>query len=103
MRAASMRARRWLAVIGRAASPSETARVNIIPQVRDEVKCPPAQVFLDQEFAFLYIGTMFPYSERSCALTNFCQGDTRLGIGMSKTRKSGNRSGETPSTRNRLS
>jgi hypothetical protein len=33
-----MRARRWLAVIGRAASPSETARVNIIPQVRDEVK-----------------------------------------------------------------
>src|SRR5215469_8291897 len=56
-------ARRWLAVIGRAASPSETARVNIIPQVRDEVKCPPAQVFLDQEFAFLYIRTMFPYSE----------------------------------------
>jgi len=31
----------WLAVIGRAASPSETARVNIIPQVRDEVKWPP--------------------------------------------------------------
>jgi len=31
--------RRWLAVIGRAASPSEkTARVDIIPQVREEVK-----------------------------------------------------------------
>jgi hypothetical protein len=29
----------WLAVIGRAASPSEkTARGNIIPQVREEVK-----------------------------------------------------------------
>src|SRR5262249_46642725 len=31
--------RRWLAVIGRAASPSEkTARVNIIPQAQEEVK-----------------------------------------------------------------
>src|SRR5215475_2829245 len=31
--------RRWRAVIGRAASPSEkTARINIIPQVREEVK-----------------------------------------------------------------
>src|SRR5262245_10787180 len=29
----------WLAVVGRAASPSEkTARVNIVPQVREEVK-----------------------------------------------------------------
>src|SRR6516225_11702009 len=35
-----MRARRWLAVIGRAASPSETARVNIVAQVREEVKWP---------------------------------------------------------------
>src|SRR6516225_10901545 len=32
--------RRWLAVIGRAASPSETARVNIVAQVREEVKWP---------------------------------------------------------------
>src|SRR6516164_7031346 len=33
--------RRWLAVIGRAASPSEkTARANIVPQVRDGVKRP---------------------------------------------------------------
>src|SRR5215510_1531464 len=35
-----MRARRWLAVIGRAASPSETARDNIVAQVRAEVKRP---------------------------------------------------------------
>ena len=35
-----MRARRWLVVIGRAASPSETARVNIVAQVREEVKWP---------------------------------------------------------------
>src|SRR5262249_34062509 len=32
--------RRWLAVIGRAASPSETARVNIVAQVGEEVKWP---------------------------------------------------------------
>src|SRR5262245_44436326 len=32
--------RRWLAVIGRAASPSETARDNIVAQVRAEVKRP---------------------------------------------------------------
>jgi hypothetical protein len=32
--------RRWLAVIGRAASPSETARVNIVAQVPEEVKWP---------------------------------------------------------------
>ena len=32
--------RRWLAVVGRAASPSETARVNIVAQVRAEVKWP---------------------------------------------------------------
>jgi hypothetical protein len=34
-----MRARRWLAVVGRAASPSEKpARPGIVPQVREEVK-----------------------------------------------------------------
>jgi len=82
---------------------TETARVNIIPQVRDEVKRPPAQVFLDQEFAFLYMRTMFPYSERSSPFANLSQGNTRLRIGMSKTRKSGNRYGESPSTRDKLS
>ena len=51
-------------MIKRSGLATETARIKIIPQVRDEVKCPPAQVFLDQEFALLYIRTMFPYSER---------------------------------------
>ena len=38
----------WLAVIGRAASPSEkTARGSIFPQVRDEVKWPYAPRFVD--------------------------------------------------------
>ena len=41
-------------MIKRSGLATETARIKIIPQVRDEVKCPPAQVFLDQEFAFLY-------------------------------------------------
>jgi len=41
----------WLAVVGRAAVPSEkTARVSIFPQVRDEVKCPstPSAALLGQ-------------------------------------------------------
>ena len=47
---------------------------------------------------------MFLYSERGDrSFTNFCQGNTRLGIGMSKTRKSGNRYRESPSTRDKLS
>jgi hypothetical protein len=64
------------------------------------------QVFLDEEFAVLYIRTTFRFEmdcDRLTAPFIIFGGDKRLGIVMSKTRKSGNRYGESPSTRDKLS
>jgi hypothetical protein len=63
------------------------------------------QAFLDRDPGVLYIRTTFRFrmgcDRFNAAFTN--SGDKRLRIVMSKTRKSGNRYGETPSTRDKLS
>src|SRR5262245_29846474 len=78
-----MRARRWLAVIGRAASPSETARVNIVAQVREEVKWPKIKSLeIDSEW---WVGR---HQHTSARWTDGCVAPLRVATSMRRLRRS---------------
>src|SRR5262249_21845189 len=77
-----MRARRWLAVIGRAASPSETARDNIVAQVRAEVKRPKIKSLeIDLES---WVGR---HQRTSAGWTDGCVAPLRVATSMRRPRR----------------